>query len=141
MDSGKSIKIKNSQFGEIIVSDDLIFDFTNGILGFENLNKFVLISDEETEPFKWLLSIDNPEIVFPLLNPWQIDINYDIGKEFNQEKDAVMVIVTLSDEDGSMTANMKAPIILDIVDQTGKQIILPSDKYSTNLIITKKSNQ
>ncbi|MCX7736360.1 MAG: flagellar assembly protein FliW [Candidatus Kapabacteria bacterium] len=141
MDSGKSIKIKNSQFGEITVSDDLIFDFTNGILGFEHLNKFVLISDEGTEPFKWLLSIDNPEIVFPLLNPWQIDINYDIGKEFNQERDAVMVIVTLSDDDGSMTANMKAPIILDVVDQTGKQIILPSDKYSTNLIITKKSNE
>jgi len=141
MESGNQRKITSSQFGEIIVTDDLIFDFTNGILGFEHLNQFVLISDEDTEPFKWLLSIENPEIVFPLLNPWQIDINYDIGNEFNQEKDAVMVIVTLSDEDGSMSANMKAPIILDVIEQKGKQIILPSDKYSTNLIITKKSNQ
>lgn len=141
MESRKQRKIISSQFGEITVSDDLIFDFSNGILGFEHLNQFVLISDEDTEPFKWLLSIENPEIVFPLLNPWQIDINYDIGSEFNQEKDAVMVIVTLSDEDGSMSANMKAPIILDVIEQKGKQIILPSDKYSTNLIITKKSNQ
>lgn len=138
METDKTKKIQTSQFGEIEVTDDLIFDFTNGILGFEHLNQFVLISDDETEPFKWLLSIENPEIVFPLLNPWQIDINYDIGNEFHQEKDAVMVIVTLSDEDGSMTANMKAPIILDVVNQKGKQIILPSDKYSTNLIITKK---
>jgi flagellar assembly factor FliW len=141
MESGNQRKIISSQFGEITVSDDLIFDFSNGILGFEHLNQFVLISDEDTEPFKWLLSIENPEIVFPLLNPWQIDLNYDIGSEFNQEKDAVMVIVTLSDEDGSMSANMKAPIILDVIEQKGKQIILPSDKYSTNLIITKKSNQ
>lgn len=141
MESNNKKKILTRQFGEITVTDDLIFDFSNGILGFEHLNQFILISDEDTEPFKWLLSLENPEIVFPLLNPWQIDINYDIGNEFNHENDAVMVIVTLSDEDGSMTANMKAPIILNVVEQKGKQIILPSDKYSTNLIITKKSNQ
>ncbi len=141
MESGNQRKIVSSQFGELSLSDDLIFEFKNGILGFEHLSQFVLISDEDTEPFKWLLSVENPEIVFPLLNPWQIDINYDIGNEFNQEKDSVMVIVTLSDEDGSMTANMKAPIILNVVDQQGKQIILPTDKYSTNLVITKKSNQ
>lgn len=37
-----------------------------------------------------------------------------------------------------MTINLKAPIILDTEKSIGEQIILTSDKYSTNHVIIKK---
>ncbi|MFN3782156.1 MAG: flagellar assembly protein FliW, partial [Candidatus Kapaibacteriota bacterium] len=50
--------IKTLQFGELEIEPQHIFYFENGILGFEDLHEFVLIADEETLPFKWLISIE-----------------------------------------------------------------------------------
>lgn len=128
-------KIKTLHFGEITVESKHIFNFENGLLGFENLKEFVLISEEETVPFKWLISLETPEIGFPLLSPWYINLEYEPGKEFDIESEVMFIVVTLGGENGIMTANMKAPVILNVVDQAGKQIILPMDTYSTNLAI------
>lgn len=132
--------IKTLQFGEITFEDKHIFHFDNGILGFEELHNFVLISEEESLPFKWLLSVDKPEIGFPMLSPWHIDLNYNPGDNFDLNKSVIMSVITLEDEAGIMTANLKAPIILDVVNQKGEQVILPTDKYSPNHAITKKDN-
>lgn len=134
----KLYKINTTQFGEIEFEEKYIFNFNDGILGFEELKKFLLISDEETEPFKWLISIENPEIGFPLLNPWLIDLEYSLDKHYDIQKEAVLVVITLGGNQGLITANLKAPIILNIPEQTGRQIILPSEKYSTTHIIQPK---
>jgi flagellar assembly factor FliW len=134
----KNRKITTFQFGEIEVEEKHIFYFDNGILGFEELREFVLISEEQTNPFKWLISLDESEIGFPLLSPWHIDLEYDPRLNLDYEKEVVMVVVTLENEKGMMTANMKAPIIFDVKDQKGKQIILPSDKYSPSHVIVRK---
>lgn len=133
--------IKTLQFGTLEIEPQHIFHFDNGILGFEDLHEFVLIADEETLPFKWLISLEKPEIGFPLLSPWHLDLMYDPGPEFDLEKLVLMVIITLEDENKQMTANMKAPIVFDVENQKGWQTILPSDKYSTNFVIPKKTKQ
>ncbi len=134
----KLYKINTTQFGEIEFEEKYIFHFQEGLLGFEDLKKFLLISDEETEPFKWLISIEKPEIGFPLLNPWIIDLNYSLNQHYNIDNEAVLVVITLGGNQGLISANLKAPIILNIPEQTGRQIILPSEKYSTTHIIQPK---
>ncbi len=131
-------RIRTSQFGEIEVEQRHIFTFETGLLGFETLQHFVLIAEEETLPFKWLISIDQPEIGFPLLSPWHIDLTYNPGKKFNLDRKVLFVVVTLENSRGLMTANMKAPIILDVVDQSGLQTVLPKDRYSPDFVIPKR---
>ncbi|MCX6153751.1 MAG: flagellar assembly protein FliW [Candidatus Kapabacteria bacterium] len=133
--------IKNSQFGELEVHPEYIFFFPNGLLGFDDLHEFILINEEETEPFKWLLSLAEPEIGFPLLSPWHIDLAYDPGDIFNVKTQALFVVVTLENTNGSMTANFKAPLIFDIDKQEGHQVILPSDKFSPTHIIAQTTQQ
>lgn len=124
--------IKSSQFGELEVSPENVFTFEEGLLGFEEYKKYVLISDEITEPFKWLIALEEPEIGFPIVNPWHIDIEYNPGKKYNYEVVVPMVIVTIGGGVSEMTANMKAPLLLNIEDMSGEQIIIANDKYSTN---------
>ncbi len=131
-------KIKTAQFGELEVEEQYIFRFEEGVLGFENLKEFVLISEEDSDPFKWLISVDEPAVGFPLISPWHIDVEYNPGKKFNLEKQVLFVVITLGDESGAITANMKAPIVLNIENQTGEQVILPKDKYSTTHLIYQK---
>lgn len=129
--------IKTLHFGEIEVEPKHVFYFKDGMLGFDNLHEYVLISEESTVPFKWLISLDEPAIGFPLLSPWHIDLFYEPGLNYNIDTQVIFVVVTLEDDDGEMSANMKAPVIFDVDKQTGEQIILPSEKYSTNYIIKK----
>lgn len=141
MDTTASKTIKTLQFGEINVEPQFVFHFKDGILGFENLKDFVLISEEETVPFKWLVSMDEPEIGFPLLSPWHIDLTYNPGKDIDTDKFVMFVVITLDRANGQMSANMKAPVILDVNTQTGEQRILRSDKYSTNYIFPKQEKE
>ena len=127
--------VNTIQFGELMIESQHIFSFEEGVLGFEDLHEFVLISEEETVPFKWLISIEKPEIGFPLLSPWHIDLTYEPGNQFNLDTSVLMVVITLEDEKGLMTANMKAPIVLDADSRVGKQVILSSDKYSPAHIV------
>lgn len=135
----KSAKVIDThQFGQVEVEPKHIYTFSDGLLGFETLKEFVLISEAASEPFKWLISIEEPLVGFPLLNPWYIDIGYDPGSDFDSSRDVAFVVVTLNGEDGLMHANMKAPIVLNAKKQTGTQIILPSDRYSTNYVLPTK---
>lgn len=134
-------KIRTTQFGEIEVEPQHVFYFENGILGFEDLKEFVLISDEETLPFKWLISLEKPEIGFPIISPWYLDLRYNPGDDFDLEKLVLMVIVVLEDENKQMSANLKAPVVFDIENQKGWQTILPTDKYSTNFVIPRKTTE
>lgn len=134
----KDITINTPYFGDLAVSKDMIFHFEDGMLGFEDLKNFVIVSEEESAPFKWLISIEKPEIGFPLLSPWLIDIQYSPGNQYDVEKQIFFAVITLENEEGKMTANLKAPIILDTDNLKGYQIILPFDKYSTNYVIEEK---
>ena len=131
-------KINTVQFGELVIEPQHIFNFIEGLLGFEDLREFVLISEEETVPFKWLISIEKPDIGFPLLSPWHVDLTYSPGNQFDLESQVLMVVITLEDEKGLMTANMKAPLVLDVGSRSGKQVILSSDKYSPSHVIVNK---
>lgn len=134
-------KITTLHFGEIEVENEHIVQFEEGILGFENLKEYVLIVDDQTVPFKWLVSLDSPDIGFPLLSPWLVEGDYNPGNDFNFDVEAFFVVVTLEDENGKMTANLKAPIIINVQDKTGKQIILSTDKYPTNQVIGGNSHE
>ncbi|MBL7973949.1 MAG: flagellar assembly protein FliW [Candidatus Kapabacteria bacterium] len=121
--------LHTEQFGDIPVEPRHIFTFADGLLGFEDYKDFVLIKDEDSAPIRWLISLDDPNLGFPVIAPVYIDPNYVAGREYTDTSVYVtLVIITLANT--GMTANMKAPVVLNIEQQTGKQVILSSDKYS-----------
>ena len=130
--------VKTGQFGDLHVEPQHVFRFTDGLLGFEDLHEYVLIADENSAPLQWLISIEQPEIGFPVISPVFIDAQYSAGKDYlDQERFATLVIVTLAQS--GMTVNMKAPVVLDCNDQTGKQLILSSDRYLPNQPLGKQT--
>jgi flagellar assembly factor FliW len=133
-----TLKINTIHFGELEIQANHIYHFAEGLLGFEDLTKFVLISEEETDPFKWLISIDNPDIGFPLISPFFVDLEYKPGRDINLDLEVPICVVTLGDLENNMTVNLKAPIIFNVKELTGKQIIVLSDKYSTNHVLGKR---
>lgn len=130
--------IKTRNFGVVSYSEEDVLHFEEGIPGFEGLKSFILLSIEEFTPFKWLQSLDDTDIAFVIVDPKAIIKDYKV--ELDEEtvklldiKDLnhilVFAILVIPDEIENMTANLKAPIIINAENNKGMQILLDNDDY------------
>lgn len=113
--------------------------FKKGLPGFETLTKFQLTNLEGNEKFKILQSLED-EVSFVTTNPFDIYTEYEINlnEETIKELDIkdghdvlVLSIITLGKSLESSTMNLKAPIVINIKNNLGRQYILQSDNYKT----------
>lgn len=118
------MKLQNKQFGEVEFTEENIIKFKNGLLGFEELNDFLLIKTEN-DLFFWLSSVDQPELVFPLIGLRLVDDSYPQEKESE-----AFGIVTLSNKLEETTVNLKAPVYISQDKKEGYQSIIDKDEYS-----------
>ncbi len=136
------IKIETKYLEELDVEKESIINFPNGILGFENSTRFVLIDFPNNPLFKFLQDVDNVDICFILINPWDFFEDYEIDipdKELDtidlnpqiENSLEVYSIVTLGNSLNESTANLLAPIIINIKSKIGKQYVLTYTSYST----------
>lgn len=130
MENAETQKMNLAQFGELEISKINIFNFPNGIHGFENEKRFLVISDEKLAPVKWLISLDNPEIGFPIVSPWHLKMDYDMEKDIDLSEIVPMLVVETDKENNKTTANFKAPIFFNVKNQTGYQEIIEETTFS-----------
>ena len=135
------MKLNTKHFGEIDIDDKKIINFIDGIPGFDDQKKFIIIDNpDDTVPFKWLQSIDEPELAFVIINPFVFkdDYEFDLPKhileklKIREEKDVLVYSIVVIPEDiTKMTANLAGPIIINSREMLGKQIILDDNRYKT----------
>ncbi|UOW67201.1 flagellar assembly protein FliW [Paraclostridium bifermentans] len=113
--------------------------FKKGLPGFELLINFELSDLENNEKFKVLKSKEE-DISFVTTSPfdmyedYEINLNDETIKELeieNPEDVLVLSIITLGKTLQKSTLNLKAPIIINVKNNLGKQYILQADKYET----------
>src|ERR1700748_25286 len=63
------MQIQTSRFGSVSIEAEDVLTFPEGLLGFNELRRFVLLDDPSDEIFAWLQSCDEPGVAFPLLEP------------------------------------------------------------------------
>jgi flagellar assembly factor FliW len=140
---GAAMKFKTTRFGEIEFPGEVVMTFPDGVLGFPAANRYILLEhDAEGSPFKWLQSIDDPALAFIVIDPLTInprylfEIDVDTARIIGQSKPdqcAVMSIVNVPhDNPLRMSANLKAPLVVNVETRVGRQIILGSQAYSIN---------
>lgn len=130
--------VQTTRFGEIEVLEEEVFYFKQGIPGFKDVQRFVLIEIEDS-PFQYMQSIDLGEVAFIVASPFDFFDNYDftlsadvqnaLGLE-NKEHVKVINIISIRTDLASATINLGAPIILNTQDRLGIQYILTDGEYS-----------
>ncbi len=124
-------RLVTRQFGELEFDDTIVYHFPNGLFGFEEYHDFIIIDTKETEPIRWLLSVNDPNIGFAILEGSLIAPRLYSEVSSEEISVVVFVVVVLRRDPDPVTANLKAPIVINTIDKTGKQIVLNSDEYST----------
>jgi flagellar assembly factor FliW len=101
-----------------------------GLLGFEHVKNYVLLTNSQEEPFMWLQMLEDAKHAFLVVSPSNVVPDYrpDINEQdveflgLNGPEDAVIVnIVTL--RQGRATVNLKGPIVINRHTMVGKQVI------------------
>lgn len=134
------IKVKTTRFGEIEVKGEDLIELPSGLIGFPELKRYVLLDHDKDSPFKWLQSLDDGAIAFVLINPLLFKPEYTVevteaevsDLELKNEDDAVIsVIITIPTNPQNMTANLKAPLVFNLQNRKGKQLVLSNSAYTT----------
>jgi flagellar assembly factor FliW len=123
------VNIESTRFGAIEVPDDAVLDFPNGLIGLGG-SRYTLIAREESAPFLWLHSLDDPSLAIPVTNPWFFFSSYEvevsdseaerIGVSDPAQAD-VYVTVRAGEAIEDFRANLRAPIL--IAGGRGHQVI------------------
>lgn len=115
-----------------------IITFNKGLPGFLDLKKFIIFPVEENEMFSILQSIEDESIGLVVISPFSKfkDYEFKLSDEKIEElkitvpEDVIILnTVTLHSKIEEITTNLKAPIVINIKERLGEQIILDSDKY------------
>ena len=138
------VNLSTNRFGNLIIEKENIITFEQGLLGFEELTQFAIIAVEECLPFEWLISLEDPVVAFPILDPTLLFSDYkpsltkedivllDIKNEMDVE---MFCIVTLGETPKNVTLNLKGPILINMKNKMGKQVVLAEDYYSLNQLL------
>lgn len=138
----KNMMIESNRFGQIEVSEDRILEIKGGLLGFPNLSKFILLDDQQDPglPFKWLISIEDPEYGFLVTDPGIFfnDYVFDLSEEHrklldiqNEDDVSVVTMLTIPSDPKMITTNLRGPIVVNSRTLVGTQIVLSNTNYAT----------
>ncbi|AUO00034.1 flagellar assembly protein FliW [Bacteriovorax stolpii] len=132
-----TVKIKTTRFGELEVDKKDIIEFTEGLLGFENLKKFFIVDPGDQTLILWLQSTDDAATAFPIIEPKIFQPNYMVKLlpvELNSlalenlSNASVYTVLTIPQNVTEMSANLKAPIIINNKTKMARQIVLQDSK-------------
>ena len=132
------MNIDTTRFGKIQIREPELIVMKGSILGFEHLKRFALLVPDEKTPLCWLQSIEDPALAFVVVNPRIIKPDYDPvvyeGElEFldikNSDDIALLAIVTVRSPPFRVTANLRAPILINAGNRTANQVVLDNPDY------------
>ena len=134
-----TITINSVKFGELIIDKNNIFEFVSPIIGFNDLVKYTIVDYKPDSPFKWLQSMEDMELAFPvtLCSFFGIDYKFDIPDEEAEKleiesADDVFVCnianIPSSNPQGA-TINMLAPVVVNLQNKKAMQVILKNTEF------------
>lgn len=144
------MKINTVRFGEIEIEKERIFKFALPIIGFNELTDFVLLDLNKDSFFKWLQSVEDPALAFPVVSVFSLNVDYSIDlpdnvvetlKITNVESLLVMNVASIpQDNPQGTTINLLAPIVFNLDELLAGQVILSGSGYDISFPLFKKNN-
>lgn len=134
-------------FGTIDLDEKKMITFEQGIMGFEDHKRWALLYDIEKEDdsaISWLQSLDDAGLALPVINPFCVMEQYNptvedellkgLG-EFKDEDLLVLLALTVPEDVEKITANMKAPFLINPDTARGIQVIVENQDYPVRFAV------
>jgi flagellar assembly factor FliW len=135
------VMLKTTRFGEITVADDRVIVFEQGLLGFAGITRYALLDPPEgAGPFAWLQAVEPGSLAFLVCDPAPFVPDYRVGvrpedlaslRMGDVSEGLVRVIVTVPKPPAPVTVNLLGPLVLNLRERLGRQLVLSDSGYGT----------
>jgi len=150
IEGAKALQIETRRFGTIAVEEEQIFHLPEGIIGFPEWTRYILLNHREGSPFLWFQSVENRDLAFVLLDPLDLVADYDVDLspedslllQLDQpvaELKTLVVVNISKQQPPEITANLLAPVVINSGKKIAKQVILYQTAYSVRHPVSTKN--
>lgn len=129
------MQINTSRFGVVSMEADDILLFPNGIAGFEHLRHFVILADADNDAVGWLQSISDADTALAVVSPRRFVADYQVRVAASElaalqlaGPDRAFVLTVVNNQDGRLTVNLRAPLVINLDRRLGRQVITKDDQ-------------
>ena len=146
--------VDTKYFGSLTFSEESVFDFPLGLPAFEAEHRFVPVELPEHSPLVFLQSLTNHELCFLALPVLVVDREYslrvsaddlaalDLDTRRQPALGDVLVLTLISLHDSfSATANLMAPIVVNLKNRRAVQAIRDDRTYSHQHPLMQKARE
>lgn len=134
------MEILSTRIGNIPYNPAEVIRFEEGLFGFETLREFILVNGGEDSYFMYLISLEDPSVIFVVCDPKVFIPEYTLSIH-RREVEAIgsadgtnilnLVIATVPDSVDDMTINLLGPILIHGTTLKGRQVIDQNPDYGT----------
>jgi flagellar assembly factor FliW len=135
--------MQTKNFGTITYQQDSELEFPCGLPGFDGRRRFVAVRFVESDPLVYLQSLEDPGLCFITMPVLAVDPRYRLkiaGEDLEQLGlpisrqprigEDVFCLTVLSMREAGPTANLLAPIVINLRTRRAVQAIAPESDYS-----------
>lgn len=145
------MEINTRDFGIIEVEDDAIYEFDEGLYGFEDIKRFAIFSKSFDDiSFLYLQAIDSIVPCFLVFEPWELHPDYrpvltkedmDLCQVDDIEDLIFLVIARVPSAIESLSINIKSPVVLNPKTRKARQVILQNPDYTVKYLPFKQDGK
>ena len=137
-------KIPTKQFGPLNYDDSAVLNFPEGLPGFEDQTKFVMVEPAASAPVVFLQSVTVPNLCFLAAPMNAIDPRYELSMtrddlkvlgldtpgEFQPGAGVMCLAILAAPTNGPLTANLLAPVVVEVNTRRAVQAVRMDSRYS-----------
>lgn len=134
---------ETKNFGQIPYELESTIEFPVGLPGFEDRRRFVALHFDGTDPLVYLQSVEEPGLCFITMPVLAVDPQYQLvvsGEDLalvglpseRQPRigEEIACLTVLSIREGGPTANLLAPVVVNLGNLKAVQAVAPQSAYS-----------
>ena len=132
--------LTNTRFGAVDFDENDVLTLTDGIIGFPSCTRYVLLCHNEEGNFRWLQSLDSPELALLVTDPCNFVAGYEValGETFASAmridgSTPTLLLTTVTIPRGrpqEMTINLAGPIVINVETRIGRQFVIDDEAYT-----------
>jgi flagellar assembly factor FliW len=136
-------EFETKHFGPVPETPEVEFVFPRGLPGFDERRRFVPLRSEQSDPLIFLQSLEDSELCFITVPVLVIDPDYRLGID-TEDLEAigldgsrqprigaeVMCLAVVSARPEGTTANLLAPVVVNLRNRQAVQAVMAGSEYS-----------
>lgn len=135
------MQVPTTRFGTIECTETDVVTMPDGLFGFPLCTRFLILNHRDGSSFRWLQSLDEPDIAFLAIDPTEFNLGYEpelpdyVAESLELEEETPRLVFALvSIPPGSpadMTANLAGPVVINAENRLAAQVVVEDSKWTT----------